>query len=216
MNFKANNPVDISLVKEFVYTAKKDAFAGSGKKVTLNNQNSVFSFRGYGDENYKGDPKFASMVYTDEYSGNTVEAGTETVSIGLCNVWRNQYYGGSFLPYWTGEHVNALGIKSSKTITYLPFMTIEFLKMALKQLPADFPVRGPKYIEADKVVYEGFEYWAQWEYVNMWEQIPIYTTDDPFAAFQGKEIIKCNGTTVYWHGYQGGFLRDKYYPINLL
>ena len=43
MNFKANNPVDISLVKEFVYTAKKDAFAGSGKKVTLNNQNSVFS-----------------------------------------------------------------------------------------------------------------------------------------------------------------------------
>ena len=211
MTFKQEEPVKLSLVKEFVYSAKRKAFAGSGNKTTLNNQDSIFSFRGYGDENYNGNPLFAGMIYTDEYSGNTVEAGTETVSINLRNVWRNQYYGGSYTSWWADA--DKLGIETTKKITYLPFVTIEFLKQTLMQLPADFPIRGPRYLNSDVVIYDGVRYFANWEYENQWEGVPIYKTDDPFAAFQGKEIIRCNGETIYWHGYQGGFLRDKYYPI---
>ena len=213
MNFKLEEPISISLVKEFVYQAKVKSFAGSGKKVTLNNQSSVFSYRGYGDEHYDGNPSFSGMIYTDEYSGNTVEAGTETVSINLRNVWRNQYYGGSYCSWWAGAE--GLRIQAEEMITYLPFITIEFLKLALRELPRDFPIRGPKFLQTDVVEYEGTKYFADWRYENQWESIPVYNTNDPFAAFQGKEIIRCNGETIYWHGYQGGFLRDKYYPITL-
>lgn len=214
-SFRTERVVSVDLVKQFVYYAKRKSFASSGRKVTLNNQSSVFSARGYGDEDYHGNPDFAGMIYADEYSGNTVEAGVETVSIDLQNIWRNQYYGGPFLPYWGGEMVGALGIRSEKEITYLPFMTIEFLKEALSNLPEDFPVRGPRYFAMDGISYAGNDYEAKWEYFNEWEPVQIYDTADSFAAFQGHESIKCNGTLVYWHGYQGGFLRDKYYPISL-
>ncbi len=213
MNFKVEEPVSITLIKEFVYQAKLHAFASSGKKTTLNNQSSIFSYRGFGDEHFIGNPAFSGMIYTDEYSGNTVEAGMETVSINLCNVWRNQYYGGSYHSWW--EKANGLHIQTNKPISYLPFITIEFLKCALRKLPRDFPIRGPKFLQADVVEYEGTKYYADWIYQNQWEQIPLYNTNDPFAAFQGKETIRCNGEIIYWHGYQGGFLRDKYYPIKL-
>ena len=213
MNFKKEEPVNLSLVKEFVYEAKIKAFAGSGNKITMNNQNSIYSFRGYGDEKYDGNPLFAGMIYTDEYSGNTVEAGTETVSINLGNVWRNQYFGGSYVSWWADA--DKLGIKTTKKITYLPFVTTAFLKQALMQLSVDFPVRGPRYHNSDVVIYNEICYFANWEYENQWKGIPVYEIDDPFAAFQGEEIIRCNGKTIYWHGYQGGFLRNKYYPIVL-
>ena len=155
------------------------------------------------------------MIYNDEYSGNTVEAGQETVSMDLCNVWRNQYYGGSFLQYWDGKRVKELDISACVQIEYLPFITIEFLKQALLQLPPEFPVRGPHYFHANQVDFEGESYHGNWEYENNWKKIPVYSIEDPFAAFQGEEVIRCNGIVVYCHGYQGGFLRDKYFPIIL-
>lgn len=215
MSFKTPSPISIQLIKEFVFYSKKNAFASSGSKVTLTNQSSVFSVRGYGDENYSGDKCFSGLIYNDEYSGNTVEAGQETVSSNLCNIWRNQYYGGSFLPFWTGANVSELKITSMQEIHYLPFITVEFLKQALTQLPKSFPVRGPEYFQADAVEYEGNLYYGKWEYQNHWKRIPIFNSLDPFAAFQGEETIMCNGIPIYWHGYQGGFLRDKYYPIIL-
>lgn len=208
-NFKVETAVSISCVKNFVYTAKKETFAATDTKTSLTNQSSILSYRAFSSK------EFAGMIYNDEYSGNTVEAGQETVSMDLCNIWRNQYYGGSFLQYWDGKRVNELEISSTISIKYLPFITIEFLKQALMQLPSDFPVRGPKYFHSDIVEFEGQIYYGNWEYENNWKHIPIYNTTDPFAAYQGEEIIRCNGITVYWHGYHGGFLRDKYFPIVL-
>lgn len=43
---------------------------------------------------------------------------------------------------------------------------------------------------------------GNWEYENNWKKIPVYSIEDPFAAFQGEEVIRCNGIVVYWHGYQ--------------
>lgn len=208
-NFKVETEVSISCVKKFVYNAKKETFAATDTKTSLTNQSSILSYRAFNSK------EFAGMIYNDEYSGNTVEAGQETVSMDLCNVWRNQYYGGSFLQYWDGKRVKELEISSAISIEYLPFITIEFLKHALMQLPSDFPVRGPKYFHSDMVEFEGQIYYGNWEYKNNWKHIPIYSTTDPFAAYQGEEVIRCNGITVYWHGYHGGFLRDKYFPIVL-
>lgn len=178
-NFKSETEVSISKVKEFVYKAKKETFAATDSKVSKTNQSSILSYRAFDSDQYAG------MIYNDEYSGNTIEAGCETVSMDLCNVWRNQ------------------------------FITVEFLKMALLQLPLDFPVRGPHYFQAKQVDFEGVSYYGDWEYENNWKSIPIYQSDDPFSAFQGEECIRCNGIVIYWHGYQGGFLRDKYFPIIL-
>lgn len=208
-NFKTQTEISISQVKEFVYKAKKDTFAGTDTKVSMTNQSSILSYRAFNSD------KYAGMIYNDEYSGNTVEAGQETVSMDLCNVWRNQYYGGSFLQYWDGKRVKELNISSCVSIEYLPFITIEFLKQALLQLPSEFPVRGPRYFHADQIDFEGESYHGSWEYENNWKRIPIYSIEDPFTAFQGEEVIRCNGIVVYWHGYQGGFLRDKYFPIIL-
>ena len=166
-NFKAQTEVSISQVKNFVYKAKRETFAGTDNKVSMTNQSSILSYRAFNSD------KYAGMIYNDEYSGNTVEAGQETISIDLCNVWRNQYYGGSFLQYW------------------------------------------PHYFHADRIDFENESYYGNWEYQNNWKRIPIYNSDDPFAAFQGEEYIRCNGIELYWHGYHGGFLRDKYFPIIL-
>lgn len=206
-NFKQITEVSISQVKNFILKAKRATFAGTDKKVSMTNQSSILSYRGFNDEEFRG------MIYNDEYSGNTVEAGRETISIDLCNIWRNQYYGGSFIKYWNG--VDDLRIKSDKVIDYLPFITIEFLKQSLLQLPSEFPVRGPHYFSAEGVNFEGDTYFGKWEYINEWKGVPLFDTDDPFAAFQGEETIRCNNTTIYWHGYHGGFLRDKYFPIIL-
>ena len=215
MNFKESNFISVSLIKEFVYYSKQKAFASSGHKITLTNQNSVFSFRGYGDENYDGDKRFSGLIYNDQYSGNTVEAGQENVSSNLCNVWQNQYYGGSYLPYWTSANMKKLNIYSTQEISYLPFIIIEFLKQALMNLPKSFPIRGPEHFHTDVVEYKGKQYYGKWEYENHWKGIPIFDILDPFASFQGEEYIKCNDIIIYWHGYHGGFLRDKYYPLVL-
>ncbi len=208
-NFKNQTEVSISHVKNFVYKAKKETFAATDNKASMTNQSSLLSFRAFNNNEFPG------MIYNDEYSGNTVEAGQETVSVDLINVWRNQYYGGSFFQYWDGSRVGELKLKSKLTIDYLPFITIEFLKQALLQLPLDFPVRGPRFFTLDRVVFNGEVYEGRWEYENNWNRIPIYNTEDPFAAFHGEEFIRCNGTIIYWHGYHGGFLRDKYFPIIL-
>lgn len=208
-NFKTTTEVSISLLKNFVYEAKKNTFAATDTKISMTNQNSILSYRAFNSD------KYAGLIYNDEYSGNTVEAGQETVSMDLCNIWKNQYYGGSFVQYWNGGKINELNITSRVIIEYLPFITIEFLKQALLQLPPDFPVRGPHYFRVDRIDFENESYYGNWEYENNWKSIPIYGCKDPFAAFQGEECIKCNGIKIYWHGYHGGFLRDKYFPIIL-
>lgn len=208
-NFKTQTEISISQVKKFVYKAKKETFAGTDIKVSMTNQSSILSYRAFNSSEYAG------MIYNDEYSGNTVEAGQETVSMDLCNVWRNQYYGGSFLQYWDGKRVKELEISSCVQIEYLPFITIEFLKKALLRLPPEFPVRGPHYFHANRVDFDGESYYGNWEYENNWKKISVYSVEDPFVAFQGEEVIRCNGIAVYWHGYHGGFLRDKYFPIIL-
>ena len=82
-------------------------------------------------------------------------------------------------------------------------------------LPLEFPVRGPRLFSATEVMFEKARFGGEWVYNNDWKGVPLFDTDDPFVSYVGQERILLNGTEVYWHAYQGGFVRDKYFPCVL-
>jgi hypothetical protein len=213
MNFRTPVVVSLPIVKEFVYDAKRRGFAASDVKMTLPDQTSVYSYRPFGE------PRFAGMIYADIYGGNTVEGGQESVTIDLVLRWRNQYYGGTHERFWDLE-TNAGGIRNlDDTLRAIGPRFSEvvsaFLKEALMHLPPEFPVRGPSMFRATEVQFEDARFGGEWIYTNMWEALPLFDNEDPFAAYTGQERISLNGTEVYWHAYQGGFVRDKYFPLIL-
>jgi len=211
MNF--NTPVAISLprLKEFVYEAKRRAFASTDKKTTLTDQASVYSYRPFGESRFKG------MIYADIYNGNTIEGGHESVTVDLVLRWRNQYYGGTKIDFWDLSSNASAPDKFSdipKAIGQrFPELVSRFLKQALMNMPLEFPVRGPREFRSKKVEFEGIRCSGDWVYRNNWGNVRLYNTDDPFAAYVGQERISLNGTDVYWHAYHGGLVRDKYFPL---
>jgi len=207
MNFKTTTPVSVSLLKEFVYEAKKQSFAKTENKTILANQTSVYSYRPYWLD------KFSAMIYTDMYNGNTIEGGQEFVSIDLCIRWINQYYGGTKISFWdTSKLTNDNQLKKIKKDKFPKYVS-SFLKKALLELPIEFPVRGPKRYITTEVIYEDNTINGDWEYKNEWKHVPIFNSTDPFISFVGEESITFNGIEVYWHAYHGGLIRDKYYPL---
>lgn len=207
MNFKTNIPVSISLLKEFVYEAKKQSFAKTDDKTTLTNQTSVYSFRPFNSQKFKG------MIYTDMFNGNTIEGGQESVSIDLSLRWINHYYGGTKISFWDISRTD-ININLDKLDdTRFPEVITSFLKQALLRMPDDFPVRGPKQYSTENVAFENNIIEGDWQYNNRWKSIPTFNLTDPFASFVGEESIKYNGIEVYWHAYHGGLIRDKYFPI---
>lgn len=210
MNFGSETQISLGVLKEFVYEAKQAGFASTDLKTTLPDQSSVYSYRPFSDDRFRG------MIYTDHYVGNTVEAGQESVSIDLALRWRNQYYGGTFISYWdlTKQEgiVHAWGRQWELVGPQFPEIVSQVLKMALLRLPLDFPVRGPKLCEVESVEFEGEKYEGEWKYTNNWKGLTINGSEDPFSAFSGMERIYLNGVEVYSHVYQGGLIRDKYFP----
>lgn len=213
MNFRTLKVVSLSLVKEFVFTAKRQGFAATDTKVTLADQTSVYSYRPFSD------PGWGGMIYTDRYNGNTIEGGQESVTIDLVLRWRNQYYGGTSARFWETSASHAPGERRERPSTEkdrrFPEVVSAFLKQALMRLPGEFPVRGPREFRASKVKFENTVFRGDWIYRNEWHAVPLFETDDPFASFVGQEQIHLNGAEVYWHGYQGGFVRDKHFPFSL-
>lgn len=211
MNFRRTVPVSLSLLKAFVYEAKQHGFAIADEKTTLTDQTSVYSYRPFKH------PRFGGMIYTDMYNGNTIEHGQESVSIDLIIRWRNQYYGGTKRELWNLEERIArdfgedfVGIGDE-----FPEVVSAFLKMALRAMPLEFPVRGPREFKAYKVEYEGKSFHGEWLYVNLWKPLPLWEEEDPFVAYKGEEYIFLNGVKAYWHVYHGGLVRDKYFPFTL-
>jgi|GEM_PF-2821737 len=206
MNFGNGINVKLSTLKEFVHDAKMASFAGSEDKTVLPDNTSLYSFR-----KFKGFPQFAGLIYTDRYNGNIVEGGQETVSSDLVPVWRNQYYGGARAFFRQNETQLSKLVSEEDRIGNI---ITAFLKQALLSIPKDFPVRGPREFKAEISEYKDDSVKGDWQYSNDWKQIPLFDTNDPFAAFLGEEKISFNGKDVYWHGYQGGLLFDKYFPTH--
>lgn len=211
MNFRTPTAVSLRHVKEFVYEAKRQAFASTDKKTTLPDQTSVYSYRPFDD------PKFPGMIYADTYCGNTIESGQESVTIDLVLRWRNQYYGGTKKEFWElSSSAGAVkGLDSTFAATGRPFPEIlsKFLKRALMNLPPEFPVRGPREFRTTELEVEGTRVCGEWSYANEWKASSLFDTDDAFASYVGRERILLNGVEVYWHAYQGGLVRDKFFPI---
>ena len=210
-NFKIPVSVSLPLLKEFVYEAKRRAFAFTDDKTTLPDQTSVYSYRPFSSEKYPG------MIYADMYSGNTIEGGQESVTIDLVLRWRNQYYGGTKAAFWDLAKSPISGMISDPIFAQVgsrfPEVVSCFLKMALMNMTKDFPVRGPLRFRSEEVDFEGIKVRGEWLYTNTWKGVSLYDNEDPFTSYSGEEKILYNGIEVYWHAYHGGLIRDKYFPL---
>ena len=84
-------------------------------------------------------------------------------------------------PYWIMVYYGEVEKGIDKDEVY------EFLKIALRKVPKDAPLRGPKKFKRRK-----------WEYENKWE--------GDVEKFKGEEVILKDGKKVYWAGYLGGLI----------
>jgi hypothetical protein len=208
MNFNRKISISIKDLKGFIYDAKMLTFADTNNKTFLSNNTSVYSYR-----QFKSEKEFSGFIYTDEYNGNIVEGGQETVSYDLCPIWRNQYYGGALSFFESASDLE-------KFVSEKHFMSniiTAFLKQALRSAPKDFPIRGPKIYKANIATYDEFSATGEWEYQNDWDVLPLFIHKhnvDAFESYKGFEKIFFNGKQVYWHAYHGGLIFDKYFPID--
>jgi len=207
MNYERGIATKLKTIKDFAYEAKMSSFARQDDKTIMPDNSSVYSYR-----RFREHPKFAGLIYTDQYSGNIVDSGQETISLDLAPVWRNQYHGGSRAFFRPGESELADQFESREKIHSV---ITAFLKQALLEMPEEFPVRGPRKFEAGAAQIGDQIISGDWLYTNEWNQLPLFETNDPFASFQGLEKISFNGKEVYFHGYQGGLIFDKYFPLKL-
>jgi len=211
MNFKTPVVISLPLLKEFVYEAKRQSFASTDTKTTLPDQTSVYSYRPFSE------PRFTGMIYTDMYSGNTIEGGQESVTIDLVLRWRNQYYGGTRTAFWDTSKNSGSEKKFDPMLVAIgprfPEVVSRFLKQALMNMTREFPVRGPEEFSAREVEFEGERFSGEWIYTNNWKGVSLFGIEDPFTSYIGEERILYNGVEVYWHAYHGGLVRDKYFPI---
>lgn len=214
MNFGTPVTISLNLIRDFVYQAKRKGFAGAEKKTTLTDQSSVYSYRPFESA------RFAGMIYTDQYNGNTAERGHESVSIDLVTRWSNQYFGGTLEAFLGKDGCVTLKDPDVQSLIAVggsetPQVVTEFLKSALMRMNEHFPVRGPSKYRATEVLYGGLRFGGDWVYENQWKAVPLHGTCDPFASYIGQERILLNGIQLYWHVYHGGLILDKYFPFVL-
>ena len=205
--------VMLDVLKEFAYVAKQNGFCTSGVKTTLSDCTSVYSYRAFSV------PRFAGMIYTDMYRGNTVECGQESISKDLALRWHNQYYGGACAAWpfhrFARNEVEKLGRTFRETGYRFPSLVTSFLKQAMQHAPRDFPIRGPRLYRASRVEFDGARYGGHWEYRNRWQRVALFESADPFVCFKGVESIQLNGVVVQSHTYHGGLVVDKHFPFEL-
>lgn len=176
MNYLNEVSIKLDELQHFIIKAKKEGFAKTDKKTSLTSETSMYTYREL------------PWCYTDTYWGNTIERGTEDVSFDLIIIWSMQYRGGTVRKYWDrAEYISA------------------FLKLALINIPEEFPVRGPKQFSANQIEFEGQVIDGDFEYINTWQ--------GDLVRFKGEEHILWKGKEVYYHDYIGGLNRNKHFPI---
>lgn len=104
-------------------------------------------------------------AYHDTYLGGFSFAGEEAVWKEGVPVWAMNYYG-------------------TMTCDSIPEGFGDFLKLALRNVPARAPYRGPAHFEAGRFLY-----------TCRWEGTPVIFRGDETIALDGQEIYK-----LYFHG----------------
>lgn len=148
-------------LSQFIHRSKKLGFAGEIQKVSRSDGSSLYSNREL------------PWVYTDTYSGNTIERGSEDVYHDMVLVWSMQYRGGTYANRW----------KDQETV-------FSFLKEALLQIPEEAPFRGPKEFSLDQVESEGKIVEGKFVYNNQWE--------GAIGHFRGSELIHWDDEIVFY------------------
>ena len=142
----------------FLLRAKRETYAGNGPHMLSSRPNSVDLAYREGD-----------WLYIDTYLGGIDFAGEEAVWVDQRPIWSMNYYGRMF----TEPTPDGFG---------------EFLKAALRGVPANAPYRGPELFEAGR-----FRYQCSWE--------------GRLAFFNGRETIALDGQMIYELLFHGGQIR---------
>ncbi len=106
------------------------------------------------------------LFYLDTYLGGFSFAGEEAVWLKEVPLWGMNYYG-------------------AMTIGEIPEGFSHFLKVCLREIPADAPYRGPECFTSGR-----FTYQCRWE--------------GRFEAFKGEETIAMDGDLIYRLSFHGG------------
>ncbi len=148
----------ITQLLSFLKEAKKTTFASEDSKPIRISDNCNYYI--YEKHDFK---------YLDRYYGELIDIGQEIVWYKNIPKWGMSYYGGIISNYDLSE------------------ICFSFLKRCLKQLPNEFPIRGPRLF-----VEENFRY------VNSWNGF--------IENFKGEERIFYNNSILYLRKYIGGII----------
>ena len=154
--------MDLDALRKFLIAANQAGYASSGETKTIKEANySKSLFFEHGD-----------FKCHDNWFGGEPYGGRTVVFHKERPVWMVTYYGTVDPAFAELKEV------------------YDFLRSALRNLPEDFPVRGPKKFEQDK-----------WRYENSW--------DGDLGIFSGEELIFYDGKPVYEASYAGGFVDTR-------
>lgn len=109
------------------------------------------------------------LLYLDTYLGGFSFGGEEAVWRGGTPLWAMNYYG-------------------TMNVAAIPAGFSDFLKQALRQVPAEAPFRGPREFSQGE-----FAYRCRWE--------------GGVSRFRGEEIIYQNGQEIYALYFHGGVIQ---------
>ena len=144
-------------LKKFLFEAKQNTFIKGAKRERSSRPNS----KDYAFKKY-------NYYYLDSHIGSSNIIGEEII--------------------WQNEKLNwGMNYKSEHLVPSMPSGFNSFLKMALKNMDQNFPVRGPK-----EYSYNGFKY------------VCSYTGD--LSSFNGSESIYYKDDLVYKLFFHGGNL----------
>ncbi len=153
--------MDIRLLKQFLLASNNAGYSGGQEKKWVKESDGSTTIR------------FASGDFKshDNFFGGEPYGGRLVVSYKNKPVWIMVYYG------WVTEGID-------------PNPVYEILREALKQMPHDYPYRGPrKYIKGD------------WAYKNTWH--------GELDRYDGEETIKQGDMLMYKAHYRGGWVDTR-------
>lgn len=175
-----NLELDLGELAEFLVWAKKQGYAGGGKYTPLVNGSKQFTCQ-------RG-----NFHFSDEYMGESQFPGHEVVRWKIENgqpVWRMNYFGGT-VPILLGD---------KKIIEQID----EVLRLALMQVPLEFPFRGPECFSHKEFLYKNDFKQSHTEKVRFGEV--------DIKRFSGRETIRMakSSEPLYFLDYHGGLIIPK-------
>lgn len=145
---------------DFLYMAKFSGYAGGEFGVKPKIINGVTSYE---------IPKIGlDLVYVDRYAGGVEFQGQELLILDNAPIWGMVYHGREY------EHLSE--------------EQISFLKEALRNMPKEAPIRGPKKWAAEDLIYS-FKMSGNMDY------------------FTGYEVIKLHGRIIFVTHVMGGLVK---------